>query len=116
MALLTRDQIIAAADAKSEVVNVPEWGGDVHVKVMTGTERDAWEASILDADDKVSKKQFRAKLLVQTLVDEQGKRLFTEADLDALSAKNANAITRLYEKASKLNALTKEDEDQLLGN
>src|SRR6185503_6397195 len=104
---LTKEQILGAADAKSKTVNVPEWGGTVRVKVMTGTERDAWEAAILDAEGKVSKRQFRAKLLVQTLVDDAGKLLFTEADLNALSEKSGAAISRVYDVAAKLNALTK---------
>ena len=35
MALLTRDEILAADDIKTEDVEVPEWGGDVRVSVMS---------------------------------------------------------------------------------
>ena len=45
-ALLTKEQMLAADDIKSERVEVPEWGGDVMVRGLTGTQRDAWEASM----------------------------------------------------------------------
>ena len=38
MALLSKEQILKSDDLKSEIVAVPEWGGDVKVRVMTGTE------------------------------------------------------------------------------
>ena len=41
--MLTQEQIRAASDLKTEEVYVPEWGGSVLMRGMTGTERDAWE-------------------------------------------------------------------------
>ena len=34
--LLTRDAILAAADIQTETVPVPEWGGEVAVRPLTG--------------------------------------------------------------------------------
>ena len=44
---LTKDQILEANDLQSESVTVPEWGGDVLVRTMTGADRDAFEASMI---------------------------------------------------------------------
>jgi len=46
---LNKEQILRADDLKTEEVDVPEWGGSVRVRVLTGTERDAFESSIYDS-------------------------------------------------------------------
>lgn len=87
--MLTRDQIFAAQDIPPpEKVDVPEWGGDVYIRVMTGAERNAWDLSTITitGSGKQTKvtpnlKDSRAKLLVLTLCDETGKRLFTDQDV-----------------------------------
>ena len=42
--LLTRDLILKADDIQTREVEVPEWGGTVLIRALTGTERDAYEA------------------------------------------------------------------------
>ena len=44
---LSRDDILKAADNEPEEVDVPEWGGSVLVRGMTGRERDAFEVSLM---------------------------------------------------------------------
>src|SRR5262249_54462608 len=44
---LSKDDILKAADNEPEEVDVPEWGGTVLVRGMTGRERDAFEVSML---------------------------------------------------------------------
>ena len=43
---LTRDQILAVSDIQTEEVHVPEWGGTVLVRGLTGAERDEFEAGM----------------------------------------------------------------------
>ena len=43
---LCRETILNANDIKTEEVNVPEWGGVVLVKSLTGSEKDKYEQSI----------------------------------------------------------------------
>lgn len=119
MAILNRDQILQAQDIKTQTVPVPEWGGDVIVKGLTGTERDAYEASCVDTQDgkNVPKLQnIRAKLVSLTLVDEQGKRLFTSADLEALGRKSGDVLDRLFDVARELSGLTKQAMEKARGN
>ena len=40
---LTKDQILAADDMGMLKLAVPEWGGDVYIRVMSVGERDASE-------------------------------------------------------------------------
>ena len=44
---LSRDDILKAEDLTTEEVDVPEWGGTVLVRGLTGRERDEFEASVM---------------------------------------------------------------------
>src|SRR4051812_7645511 len=97
--LLGRDEILAAADAQSEIVPVPEWGGAVRIDGLTGTERDQYEAWIISGKGKnrdVNLRQARSKLVMMCARDADGKRLFDEADLLRLGAKSALAMRRVF--------------------
>ena len=45
--VLTRDKVRQAPDIEYEYVEVPEWGGTARVRGLTGTECDAYEASLV---------------------------------------------------------------------
>jgi hypothetical protein len=113
--MLTKDQILKADDIKTEKVEVPEWGGDVHIKTMTGTERDAFEQSIISGQ-KTNLANIRAKLCARVIRDGNGKRLFTDADVAALGKKSAKALDRIFAKAQTLNGITAEDVEGLAKN
>lgn len=119
MTLLGRDAILAASDATFEDVVVAEWGGTVRVRGLTGKERDEFEASMLVKRGNkrdVSLINARAKLVSLAVVDEDGTRVFTDADVTELGSKSAAALTRVYEVASRLSGLSDEDVDELEGN
>lgn len=116
---LSRDAILAVDDVQYEDVEVPEWGGRVRVKSLTGKERDALEASMIVGKGKnanVNMSNLRAKLVARAVVDEDGKRLFNDDDIAALGAKSAAALTRVYEVAQRLSGITQEDVDELTKN
>lgn len=110
--LLTRQEILSIRDIRTETVFVPEWGGAVKIRAMTGKERDAWETALFQIDGKdvkMNKENLRAKLVALTVVDEAGQRLFTEADVEALGSKSASALDRVYQASQKLSGLTPDD-------
>ena len=116
---LTRDQILNADDLKYEEVDAPEWGGVIRLKVMTGIERYDFEQSVFDMkgkDTKVNLKNFRAKLLVKTIVDEQGKRVFEELDIERLSTKSSKVLDKLFTKAQEINGIGQKEVAELTGN
>lgn len=115
IAMLTRDQILAAQDRKMKVMKVQEWGGEVIVMTMDGEGRDAFESSLM-SNGKRDLKNFRAKLLAFCLVDEQGNRLFTESDINALGKKNAGVLDRLVNAATELNKMSEADVEELAKN
>ncbi len=115
--MLSRDQILKADDIKEKMVFVPEWGGEVRIKMMSGTERDNFEASIYNSDEKTTDlTNIRAKLCVAVMVDEKGKRLFSLEDVIALGAKSAKALDRVYDEATSLNKITAADQEELVKN
>jgi hypothetical protein len=117
--ILNRDLILNAIDQKIEAVEMPEWGGVVHVRSLNGSERDSYEAGMVrfGADGKpkeVRLQNMRAKLCALTICDETGKRLFSDDDMDALSQKNASALQKIFGVAQRLSGLTKRDVDELV--
>jgi uncharacterized protein YnzC (UPF0291/DUF896 family) len=118
-AFLNREAIFAVSDIKTEDVFVPEWGGAVKVKGLTARERDEYETSIVQSRGKnveINRRNIRAKLVVMTVVDDAGNRLFGDTDLKALGEKSAAAIDRLFGVAQRLSGLTAEDEEDLAKN
>lgn len=120
--ILNREAILAAEDLPKEIVETPEWGGAVYVRALTGTERDKFEGSLADQirpDGSVKKMDMtniRAKLVALTVVDEDGQRIFSDADVKALGGKSAAVLDRLFAVAQRLSGFSKEDVEELAKN
>jgi hypothetical protein len=105
MGLLDRSAILGAEDLKHEDVPVPQWGGSVRVRVMTGTERDEFRTTIAALGGSLPVGKFSAVLLAATCVDASGARLFTMEDIEALHAKSATSLDAPATAAVRLNGL-----------
>lgn len=118
--LLSREQILGAQDRKTEDVEVPEWGGTVRVRALSGAERDAYEAGIVqlrgDGSQQWTLKNARARLVSLSLCGEDGERLFSESDIGVLGEKSATALERVFDVARHLSGLTDEDIDELVSD
>jgi hypothetical protein len=117
--MLNKDAILSANDLPTETVDVPEWGGQVVIRSMTGKERDEFEQSIVTTNGKsreTNMQNIRARLCALTMVDEAGNRLFDSADAEKLGGKSAKALDRVFAVAQKLNGLSSGDVDELAGN
>jgi hypothetical protein len=114
---LTKEQILAAADLPEEVVDVPEWGGKVLIRGMTGAERDAFEESVMVTrgnNRELNLRNFRAKLVARSIVDPATKeRMFTDNEIAELGKKSARALQRVFEAALRLNGMTAESVEEL---
>jgi hypothetical protein len=119
MPLLKRDDILQAPDLMTEEIEVPEWGGTVRVRGLTGTERDQFENSVVEMRGKkvqVEMHNIRAKLAALSIVDENGRRLFSDADVEALGGKSASALDRVFSAAQRLSGLSTTDIVELAKN
>lgn len=117
--MLTRAEILKVTDLQTDVVSIPEWGGDVLVRGLTGKERDQFESSIVEMKGKVQSVNLanvRAKLVSLCVVGEDGERLFGDSDAEELGKKSARALQRIFEVAQKLSGLSGEDIEELTKN
>lgn len=116
---LTREAILGIRDLQTEEVHVPEWGGTVLVRGLTGAERDEFEASVLERRGKsreLNLVNLRAKLVARCVVDESGARLFLEDDVAVLGTKSAAALQRVFEACQRLSGMSEADVEELTGN
>ncbi len=115
--MLNAENILAAEDAVPPVkVSIPEWGGDAYIRVMSGCERDQWELLAEEGIKKKTHANIRASLLVATLCNKDGKRLFGHGQADALGKKSSIVIDRLFDISQKINQLKESDIDDLEKN
>jgi len=103
--MLNRDDILKADDLPTQVVEVPEWGGAVRVRGLTGQERDKFEASVASVSGKMNLDNVRARMVALVCIDDKGKRIFSDKDVAALGQKSGIALDRIFEAARKLSGI-----------
>lgn len=117
--LLNREQILAVQDTKYEDLPVPEWGGTVRIRMLSGYERDKFEESNFvqkRGKQVLSLENIRARLVSLCVVGEDGKRVFSDLDVMALGRKSSAALDRVFEAAKKLNRFSEDDIEEMVGN
>jgi len=97
----------------------------VHIRQMTGRERDRFEQSLVKivkgkkgvTETQQSLEDFRAKLVVCCACDEEGKLLLLPNDVEALSTSmSAYKLEKLVNVAQRLNNISAEDAEELVKN
>lgn len=117
MHVATREEILAASDHRTERVPVPEWGEDtvVIVRSLSGTDRDRLEGAGIIWEKMPNgtlgiagyqTAGTRARLVAAALCDEDGRLLFTEADVAALGEKDSAPLDRVADVATRLSGMT----------
>lgn len=118
--VLTRDDILNRSELRTERIEVPEWGGNVIVRELTGNERDEWESELVaerGAEFTVeSMAGARARLASLAIIGEDGERLFTADDVEDLGRLSGAALGRVFDVAARLSGLTATDIEELAGN
>lgn len=131
---LTSEDIFAADDKEREWVACPEWapkdapeedkgryGGYAHG--LSGTDRDAFESSILSAkgSSKGGKKKdrldnVRAKLVQRSFRNETGDLIFDARQVTMVGMKSGKIVDRIFDVCQRLSGMTKEDVEDLEEN
>lgn len=127
---VTAESILCAKDLDTAEVEVPEWGGTVRVRKLSGSDRELYDQEIHNIQQRVNRGarnrrgdieldiQFhahKARVLLAwlTICDENGERIFTtEEHRKQLAGKSAEALERVYQCAARLSGLLAEDEDE----
>jgi hypothetical protein len=126
MGLKTREQLLTREELKREKVDLNETDF-VYVTEMTGNARDKFENSLLKkirdpktglvASYEQATDNFRAKLAVNTVCDENGKLILEPGDWlkfsEAIGAKN---LEKIIEKANELNGIGAKDQEEIIKN
>ena len=121
--VLTKDAILNAKTSTSfEDVLVDEIadGAVIRLAVMSGHQRDKYEAMITSRTDKngrlTESKGLKAALVVMCAVGEDGVRLFDDEDVDKLNGLSAVVIERLFDAACRINAIGEAATEVARGN
>jgi hypothetical protein len=101
---LSAEDIFGAEDIKTVEVEVPEWGGIVRLRMMSGEEA-AQFSRMVEKD----KGNANLKVLAMCAVNEAGDLLFTEEDVERLKKKSLAAIARLAKEAMRINGVSPGD-------
>lgn len=129
MALLNRNQILEAKDIKTKVIPVPEWGGDIMIKQLSAKEynditmnmvnikkmaakqlsKKNGDENLEEAINELAIKNQKILLLIKSIVDENMKPLFSEADMELLYQKNTNVIDKIIAEIEEFNSVSTED-------
>ena len=120
---LTKESLLTKRKLKIEEVDL----GDnefVYVKQMTAKEKDTMEQSLVKITKKGRKTDyeanltnFKAKLAVCTLCDDEGNKILAFNDFNLLSESiSAEMMEKIIDVAQKLNGITEEDKEDLVKN
>jgi len=117
-----RDQILAAQDRDSKIIDVPEWGVEVEVRSMSAGARIQLISDAYDADTgKTDVVKIYPVIIVSCLHDPKtGQPIFTMDDKEEVMNKSAAVIERLAQEAMGMSAMgdnsLTEAGKELLGN
>ena len=113
MAFLTLDAIKEVDDIKTQSVSVPEWGGEVLVKSMTGRLRSNLEQKI---SSNAPHGDVKMMIVTSCCVDEEGNRLFKDGDKSWLVEKAAAPLETIFEAVCKMSGIGVDADEDAEGN
>jgi hypothetical protein len=98
-----RARILALqTDRKPQPLDVPEWGDDVYIRVLTANDQTALAAT-------VEKDEMPVRIILHCLVDATGQRIFSDDDAQVLGEFPFPEIMTVFAKVAKLNGLSSEE-------
>jgi len=104
---------------KIEPVAIDGLSEPLFLRTLTGRERDAFENGCFTQRGKdrvLTTDNIRAKLLVRSICNEQGERLFADNEAEALGNIPADILDTLFAKAQAMSGLAPTDIEELKGN
>jgi len=109
-----RDRILNSQDLERAELDIPEWGGQVFYRELTGIERDELtdlyiEAQVTDPATGTVKqllpKHYKAKICIMGVIDEDGSNVFTKEHLERVAAKSARCIDTVSSAITKISGM-----------
>ncbi len=109
---LSAENVFSADDMKIEPVDVPEWGGRIYVRRLTGRERDEFEQLM---NDRRAGKILKVRGVISRIVAlascrADGSQLFTSKDAESrLDEKACAPLMRVFDAALKISGMRDDD-------
>jgi len=110
--MLSKADMLQPRSRRIVEVDVPEWGGVVRVQELTTSERSKFETSLQGKKGKSDPSRtvtVRERLIVLSVVDEQGQRVFSDEDIPALSEQPIKAIERIFNTIQDVSGFSNDD-------
>jgi hypothetical protein len=106
---LSADDILKRDSFKYDELDVPEWGGTLRFRTISGADRDRWAAAYAKAqasDDLTAIVGAQARLISLSSCDAEGKRIFSDEQVSALNEGQSGAVLqRVFTAISALNKI-----------
>lgn len=103
-------KILAVKDRRPVMEPCPEWGFDLYIKPLSGTDRERYFDQIVQRTkgEALVQEGLRGWVLVRSLCDEDGALIFdaTEEDATALMERDPGVLERLFDRALEISKLT----------
>lgn len=118
---LSKSDILAVQDNQIKVLDVPEWGGKVHLRSLGVEQRmdflvDIGKMQDIAKSDALAAAQYylqvQCGLLIGSIVDSTGARCFTKEDIAALSQKSPTVINKIYDEIVRLNSFAVDSQEE----
>lgn len=118
---LTKSDILSVQDNHIKVLDVPEWGGKVHLRAMGVEQRMEFLVSVgkmqdIAKNDALAAAQYylqvQCGLLISSIVDSAGTRCFTLDDIAALAQKSPAVINKIYDEIVRFNSFAVESQEE----
>ncbi len=98
---LSAADILGADDIEYRDISIPQWGGDVRLKLLTAAESVRFQAQL-----QANRKEASLALVRTSMVDKDGNQVFKLADdFKALQQKSMKVIRLIADEALDLNGL-----------
>lgn len=122
MALLSREDVLNAEDIQREIVPVPEWAppkmdkdeAELLVRGLTAQQYIGMGFDLRGDNDTVDPEKMKSMMpmvVAMGVIDEEGKRVFSDKDINVLGEKSFAPVERLSAKILELSGIsTKEAE------
>lgn len=113
MATVGREVLGNKRAFKRAVVDVPEWGGDVHIRELSAAEvarvrgiaTGAVNVTTRTVTDVAALARFQAAVVVAGWVDDNGVNELTDADIDGVLEQPSKIVERLAEEIARLSGI-----------
>lgn len=109
---MNRDDILSIIDLDFKSIKVPAWGKDIFIRQLSAYERATLNELTLPLQESTKDSdQIKVMAIACTyfISDENGKRLFSDDDAEALQSKSQEAIHFIFIEGMKYSAMTAEE-------